>query len=80
MLPGLGWVAITGSGPCTVGVSLPGNVHALRREPLIPSEGGKGARRSVVKFTGSKLRDKRGNAKRAAGAKKAAARSRAARG
>jgi len=64
VLPGLGWVAITGAGECTVGVELPSPTHALTREPLVASEGGKGARRSMVKFTGSKLRDKRGNAKR----------------
>jgi len=67
VLPGLGWVAITGCGECTVSVELPGAVEAISREPLISSEGGKGARRSQVKFTGSKLRDKRGNSKRAGG-------------
>ena len=66
VLPGLGWVAVTGCGPCTVGVSLPPPIHALSREPLIASEGGiKGTRRtSYAKFTGTKLRDGKGNAKR----------------
>jgi len=66
VLPGLGWVAVTGSGDCTVGIELPMPTRALSREPLIASEGGKGVRKSMVKFTGSKLRDKRGNAKRRA--------------
>ena len=64
VLPGLGWVAITGCGQCTVSIELPGGVSALSREPLIADEGGKGARRSQVKFTGSKLRDRKGNTKR----------------
>ena len=66
VLPGLGWVAITGSGACTVRVGLPDPVKALRREPLIPNEGGgaKGLKKTYVKFTGTKLRDGRGNRKR----------------
>ena len=67
VLPGLGWVAVTGSGSCTVSVDLPQPVRAIRREPLIPSEEGKGARgikKSYVKFTGTRLRDGRGNRKR----------------
>ena len=66
VLPGLGWVAVTGAGECTIAVELPQPTTPRTREPLIPSEKGKGARASMVKFTGSKLRDKRGNAKRRA--------------
>ena len=68
VLPGLGWVAVTGSGRCAISVELPEPVRALRREPLIPSEEGKGikgTKKSYVKFTGSKLKDGRGNRKRA---------------
>ena len=61
VLPGLGWVAVSGSGDCTVGVSLPRGVSALAREPLVPHENKK---KSYAKFTGAKLRDARGNTKR----------------
>jgi ribosome biogenesis GTPase A len=64
VLPGLGWVSVTGCGPCTIGVSLPSPCGAMRREPLIPSEGKQGRKKSYVKFTGTKLRDGRGNTKR----------------
>ena len=64
VLPGLGWIAVTGAGACTVDIALPTPTRAIVREPLISSEGGKGVRKSVVKFSGSKLRDKRGNTKR----------------
>jgi len=66
VLPGLGWVAVTGCGPCTVGVCLPEPVVPLRREPLIPSEGGiKGTlKKSYTKFTGTKLRDGKRNTRR----------------
>jgi len=63
VLPGLGWVAVTGCGSCTVGVSLPAPLRALQREPILPSESTK---KTLVKFTGSKLVDKKGHMKRRA--------------
>ena len=67
VLPGLGWVAVTGCGPCTIKVGLPSPVVPLTREPLIPNEGGgiKGTmRKSYTKFTGTKLRDGKRNSRR----------------
>jgi ribosome biogenesis GTPase A len=66
VLPGLGWVAVTGCGPCTIGVCLPAPVVPIRREPLIPSEGGiRGTmKKSYTKFTGTKLRDGKRNTRR----------------
>ena len=66
VLPGLGWVAVTGCGPCTVSVSLPQPVVPLRREPLIPSEGGVSGMRkkSFAKYTGTKLRNGLGGTRR----------------
>ena len=68
VLPGLGWVAITGSGECDLGVSLPKPVVPILREPLVLSEGERGIKGTLkgnyVKFTGSKLRDGRGNTAR----------------
>mmetsp|Transcript_16818 Transcript_16818/g.36437 ORF Transcript_16818/g.36437 Transcript_16818/m.36437 type:complete len:654 (-) Transcript_16818:297-2258(-) len=61
VLPGLGWVAVTGCGSCEVSVRMPNPIRALTREPLLPSESTK---KTMVKFTGSKLKDKRGNTKR----------------
>jgi len=67
VLPGLGWVAVTGCGPCTVGVCLPRPVVPLRREPIIPTEGGgiKGTMKgSYAKYTGTKLRNGKRQTKR----------------
>lgn len=66
VLPGLGWVAVTGCGPCTIGVCLPAPVVPLQREPLIASEGGiKGVmRNSYTKYTGTKLRNGKKNTAR----------------
>lgn len=60
VLPGLGWVAVTGSGSCTISVELPGGIQAISREPLIEGN----TRKTMAKFTGSKIRDGRGNTKR----------------
>jgi len=67
VLPGLGWIAVTGSGSCSVGVELPKPVRVVTREPLLPDEGWK---KSSSKFTGSKLIDSKGNTKRVARARK----------
>ena len=76
VLPGLGWVAVTGCGPCTIGVEMPDPVTALRRAPLIAAEhSGKGKRKNYVKYTGTKLRDGRGNTRRARGKKSSKQRS-----
>lgn len=63
VLPGLGWIAVTGAGVCTVGVSLPRPVRVVMREPLLPEESWK---KSASKFTGTKIIDGKGNAKRQA--------------
>jgi len=57
VLPGLGWVAVTGCGSCKVSVELPVPVSPVLREPLLPEESYK---KSYVKFTGTKLNSKRG--------------------
>ena len=62
VLPGLGWVSVTGCGECTVGVSVPESVQVTRREPMLPD--GRTFRKTQVKFTGSKLTDKKGHARR----------------
>ena len=67
ILPGLGWIAVTGCGDCTVGISTPDPIIPLGREPLIASEGGGGVKATLktqVKFTGTKLRNGRGHRKR----------------
>ncbi len=61
VLPGLGWVSLTGCGDAEVGISLPAPIRAVQREPLVAAAQ---TRQTMVKFTGSKLRDKRGNTKR----------------
>jgi ribosome biogenesis GTPase A len=66
VLPGLGWIAVTGAGECTVGVSLPRPVRVVTREPLLPEESWK---KSASKFTGSKIIDGKGNTKRPARAR-----------
>jgi ribosome biogenesis GTPase A len=63
VLPGLGWIAVTGAGECTVGVSLPRPVRVVTREPLLPEESWK---KSASKFTGTKIIDGKGNTKRQA--------------
>ena len=80
VLPGLGWVAVTGCGQCSVSVSLPRPVVPLRREPLIPSEGGiRGTmKKSYTKFTGTKLKDGRRNTRRQPNSQRAARSKRAA--
>ena len=60
VLPGLGWVAVTGSGDIGVVVEVPRPVRVFTREPLLQTS----AKRSSVKFDGSVLRDKRGAIKR----------------
>ena len=63
VLPGLGWVAVTGSGDCVVSVSVPQGVGVSAREPLIAdSRQAKG--KAYAKFTGAVLKDGRGNTKR----------------
>ena len=63
VLPGLGWVAVTGSGRCVISVSVPHGVGVSGREPLIAdSRQAKG--KAYAKFTGSVLKDGRGNTKR----------------
>ena len=63
VLPGLGWVSVTGCGPCRIGVAMPRPVRALVREPLISLER-RASKKSYVKYSGGALRDGRGNTKR----------------
>lgn len=62
VLPGLGWVAVTGCGECTIGVAVPPAVRVSKREPMIRD--GSAWRKTTTKFTGSKLTDKKGHARR----------------
>jgi ribosome biogenesis GTPase A len=62
VLPGLGWVAVTGADDCIVRVTVPHPIRVeLRRDPLLPDDS---ARNYVVKNTGGKLVTKRGRTKR----------------
>lgn len=54
VIAGLGWVSITGTGPCRVRVSVPSQTGVQVREPLLPFE----ARFTTAKFTGGKLMKK----------------------
>lgn len=47
VFPGLGWVAITGCGPCVLEAHAPEGVEITLREPLMPYE---------AKWTGVKYR------------------------
>lgn len=51
---------VTGSGTCSLSVSVPSGVCVTMREPLLPG----GAKQSMARFTGSKLSDRKGNTKR----------------
>ena len=62
MLPGLGWVAVTGSGECEIRVTLPEAACASTREPLLTDAAR--TRETSAKFTGGALTDKRGGTKR----------------
>ena len=51
VLPGFGWVAITGCGPLKINVRAPQDMDITTRQALLPFE----TRSTGVKFTGSKL-------------------------
>lgn len=51
VLAGLGWVSITGAGPCTIRVTVPKGVTVSQREPLLPFE----ARSSSATFSGGRI-------------------------
>jgi len=51
VLPGLGWVAITGCGPIQVSIRAPSDMEITVRESLLPFE----TKTSTAKFTGSKI-------------------------
>jgi len=62
VLPGLGWISVTGSGECSVAVSVPPGVEVSSREPML--SGAEHYRKTGVKFTGTRLTTKRGHTKR----------------
>ena len=69
VIPGLGWVSVTGSGSCTVSVEAPRPTAVVTREPLVAVPI-RETRKTLVKFTGSKLTNKRGKTMRRKGAAK----------
>ena len=73
VIPGLGWVSVTGSGSCTVSVEAPRPTAVVTREPLVAVPI-RETRKTLVKFTGSKLTNKRGKTMRRKGAAKTKAR------
>eukprot|EP00466_Bigelowiella_natans_P000155 jgi/Bigna1/66100/fgenesh1_pg.1_\ len=52
VLSGLGWVSVTGSGPCEIKVSGPEGMAIFTREPLMPNEFKRG---KASKFTGKRF-------------------------
>jgi hypothetical protein len=56
VLPGLGWVAITGCGPLKVTLKVPQDMEVTTRQSLLPFE----TQTTTAKFTGSKLNKKSG--------------------
>ena len=62
VLPGLGWVAVTGCGECAITVAVPPGVAVSAREPMLRD--GAIVRKTSVKCTGSTLTDKKGHARR----------------
>ena len=54
VIAGLGWVSITGAGPCVIKVTAPAGTSISEREPLLPYE----ASHSTAKFTGGKIMKK----------------------
>lgn len=56
VIPGVGWVAITGPGNSTVSVTAPEGTEVTIRPSLLPFE----ARSSLVKFTGGRMVQKGG--------------------
>ena len=51
VLGGLGWVSVTGAGPCTVRVTTPKGTLVTQRRPLLPYE----AHSSSAKFSGGRI-------------------------
>ena len=51
VISGLGWVSITGTGPCKIKVTAPQGTTMSQREALLPYE----ASHSTAKFTGGKI-------------------------
>jgi len=71
VFPGLGWIAVTGAGECSVRVALPRGVRPITREPLLPEESW---RKTAAKFTGAKLVNARGQTRRTGGGSRRSAR------
>jgi len=51
VISGLGWISITGTGPCRIRVTAPHGTSMNQREALLPYE----ASHSTAKFTGGKI-------------------------
>ena len=49
VLPGIGWISLTGAGTCKVRVQMCGELQSHRREPIMPYDG----RMNLHRFTGS---------------------------
>jgi hypothetical protein len=56
VLPGLGWVSVTGSGVIKVSVSAPEGTEVTLRPSLLPFE----AKQSTAKFTGGRIEKRSG--------------------
>jgi hypothetical protein len=54
VIAGLGWIAVTGSGPCVITVRVPQGTNVGLRRPLLPYE----ATRTTARFTGGRLEKK----------------------
>ena len=51
VLAGLGWVSVTGAGPCTIRVTVPNGTLVTQRQPLLPFE----SHTSSAKFSGGRI-------------------------
>ena len=51
VMAGLGWISITGTGPCTIRVTVPKGTDVSQRAPVLPFE----AKTSSAKFSGGRI-------------------------